>query len=226
MFYLGLAVAVFVITHIGLSSTPLRGVIVQKIGENGFTGLYSVVALATLVWMVMTYNRAPHYEYLWIPGPGLRHLPLIIMPIALIFLVAGVTAKNPTSVKMEQSIEDENVVRGILRITRHPVQWAILSWALVHIVANGDLASLFFFGGFFMLSASGTVLIDRKSSRTLGERWQWFAGQTSNVPFAAILTGKNRLALGEIGWTRIVGGLLLYAALLHAHSYLFGVRPF
>lgn len=226
MFNLGLSVAAFVITHIGLSSTPLREIIARKIGENGFIIIYSALALITLIGMIIAYSQAPHHIFLWLPGPGVRHLPLIVMPFVFIFLVAGVTAKNPTSLKMERSIEDENVVQGIVRITRHPVQWAIIAWALVHILANGDLASLIFFGGFLILSVSGTFLIDKKLGKSLGNKWQEFAQKTSNVPFAAILFGRNHLALAEIGWLKVIIGLVLYGVLLHAHVYLFGVRPY
>jgi uncharacterized membrane protein len=41
----------------------------------------------------------------------------------------------------------------------------------------------------------------------------------------AIVQGRQRLALGEIGAWRIALALVLYAALLAAHGRLFGVSP-
>ena len=49
---------------------------------------------------------------------------------------------------------------------------------------------------------------------------------TSNVPFAAILAGRNQLRLAEIGWVKIGVGLAVYVVVLLAHPYLFGVRPY
>jgi uncharacterized membrane protein len=116
--------------------------------------------------------------------------------------------------------------RGILRVTRHPVLWAIALWAIVHLIARGDGASVIFFGGFALLSLSGTVLIDVRKSRAAGAEWQRFAQSTSNVPFAAIIQGRNQFKFEEIGWPKILVGLALYFVLLFAHPYLFGARPY
>lgn len=226
MLLLTAAVAAFLVTHIGLSSTPLRDRLAARLGEKGFLGLYSLIALLTLTGMILAYNRAAPGTFLWVPGPGLRHLPLLLMPVAFVFLVAGVITPNPTGVGMAQVAGRDDAVRGILRITRHPVQWAIFTWAAAHILANGDLASVTFFGGFLLLSALGTRLIDAKLARQQGADWRRFAERTSNLPFAAIVGGRNRLALGELGWKPIVGGLVLYVVVLHSHALLFGAAPY
>jgi uncharacterized membrane protein len=36
--------------------------------------------------------------------------------------------------------------RGIQRVTRHPFLWGVAVWAFVHLIANGDVASLMLFG--------------------------------------------------------------------------------
>lgn len=225
MLNLLMATAAFLITHIGLSSTPLRGRIAARTGEKGFLGIYSLVALATLVWMIMAYDRAP-LSFLWPPAPGLRHLPLLVMPLAAILLVAALRTSNPTAVGMEGTVHQKDVARGILRITRHPFQWAVVLWAAVHILANGDRASLIFFGGFLVLSLAGPWLIDRKLDASLGDDWRRFKEQTSIVPFAAIVRGRNRLALREIGWVNLGLGLGLFLLLLVLHPWLFGAVPY
>jgi uncharacterized membrane protein len=94
----------------------------------------------------------------------------------------------------------------------------------VHILANADAKSTVFFGGFLVLAGLGTVLIDRRKSAL--PDWPRFAGRTSNLPFLAIAQGRNRLVGSEIGWARPAIGLLVYAALLAIHPWLFGVRPY
>jgi uncharacterized membrane protein len=104
--------------------------------------------------------------------------------------------------------------------------WGIVLWGVAHVLARGDLASLLFFGGFTVLAALGTVLIDIRKAATLGEDWKRFAAVTSNLPFAAIAGGRNRFPFGEIGWKRIAAALVVYVLLFFVHPYLFGARPY
>ncbi len=78
----GLAGAAFFISHLGLAHPPVHDRIVGRIGEKGFQGVYLLATLVTLGGMIAGYIYAPHHLYLWIPGPGVRHLPLLIMPLA------------------------------------------------------------------------------------------------------------------------------------------------
>lgn len=221
MTQLVIATAVFLATHF-VPSTPLRAAVVKSTGERGYLGLYTLVALATLGWMIYAYSRAP-IEPLW---PGLRLLPVILMPFALILLFCGVLSRNPTAVGQEKALKAEEPARGILRVTRHPVQWGILLWAAAHVLARGDLKSLVFFGGLLVLSALGTVLIDARKARTLGEDWKRYAKATSNLPFVAIVQGRNSFRAGEIGLVKPLIGLIVYAGLLLFHGWLFGARPY
>jgi uncharacterized membrane protein len=195
---------------------------VRSTSEKAYLGLYTLVALATLGWMIYAYNRAP-LEPLW---PGLRLLPALVMPFAFILVVCGVASRNPTAVGQDKALKADEPARGILRVTRHPVQWGILLWALAHVAARGDLKSTIFFGGFAFLSALGMLLIDSRKARTLGEDWKRFAGATSNLPFAAIAQGRNRFDAREIGIGRPLAGLVLYAVFFLAHPWLFGARPY
>jgi uncharacterized membrane protein len=100
--------------------------------------------------------------------------------------------------------------------------WAIGLWAVSHVIANGDLRSLLFFGAFAALSLGGTVLIDRKKRLALGSNWAPLAEVTSNVPFASLVARRTRLRLRDISLLRVIAGLLLYAVLYNAHSIIAG----
>ena len=195
-------------------------VAVDRLGERAYLALYSVIALVAIVWLSIAYARAPDVE-LWPFAPWMALVPLLLMPVALIFLVAGVSTPNPTAVGAPDMLDPENAARGILRITRHPVMWAIALWGLSHIAANGDLASLVFFGAIVALALIGTLLLDVKYAARQGAAWQRFGQATSNVPFAAVFAGHQRFAPHEIGWTRIAVALALYALLLALHPWLF-----
>jgi uncharacterized membrane protein len=113
-----------------------------------------------------------------------------------------------------------------LRITRHPFLWGVAIWSAFHLSANGDEASVIFFGTFFVLSILGTFSIDAKRRRKMGVAWAAFAAKTSNIPFAAAITGRNSLKLGEsFGW-RFWVAALLFVTVLFAHAHIFGVSPF
>jgi len=221
----GLTSAAFVISHLGLASAPLRDRLVVRLGEKSFQGLYGLLALLTLGAMIAAYIQASHHLYLWPPGPGLRHLPLLIMPLALCLIAGGVLVPNPSALGMAGALDGPEPARGVLRITRHPVMWGVGLWAAVHIVANGDWASLLFFGGFLLTALGGAGHLDRRMAATEGERWQRFAAVTSFLPFAALLAGRQRWVWAELR-RPVAWGLGAFALLLFLHPHLFGVRPY
>jgi len=218
-----LATIVFIVTHF-VPSTPLRSGLVAALGEKAYLGLYSLVALAALGWMIWAFNKAP-YERVWV-GDEFKVWALVLMPFALISVIAGGMTRNAGAVRQEGALATMGDPRGILRVTRHPIQWGIALWALLHLIARGDTASLVFFGGFALLSILGTLLIDARKNRTLGASWQRFASVTSNFPFVAILQGRNQFRFEEIGWKKVLIGLAVYFVFLLLHPVLFGVRPY
>ncbi len=220
---LALAAAVFLLTHY-VSSTPLRPGLVGLLGDTVYLGAYSAVSLAALGWMIWAYARAP-VERLWV-GDEFRVWALLLMPVSTVLLTCGLLGGNPSAVRQEGALRAMGEAHGILRVTRHPVQWAIALWALLHLVVRGDEASVIFFGGLLLLSVSGTMLIDARKDRSIGVDWKRFAASTSNFPFAAILQGRNRFHFGEIGWPKLLAGLALYLALVFLHPVLFGPRPY
>jgi len=227
MWLMLMAGALFLGTHLGLSSTPLRGKLTATLGERGYLGLYSVLALGTLSYLIWLYGELPRYDYFWLPDPGLYLVPKLVMPVALILLVGGFMVKNPTNVGAERLLTEaeggDDLARGVTRITRHPFQWGVILWGLSHLAANGDSISVVFFGTFILLSGSGSVLMDKKKARTLGDAWLPYLNKTSNVPFAAIISGRNRLAINEL-WLPIVVGVGLHVAVFWGHEWVAGVR--
>lgn len=209
-------------SHILLSSTRLRGSLRDQLGERGFLAVYSLTSLVIFAWFVAAYSAAPTIV-LWPRQRWTALVPVSVMPLATILLVAGYSTRNPTAVGMERSARADDPAPGILSVTRHPVMWAIGLWAVAHLIANGDLSAVLFFGSLAALALCGTVLIDRKKQLALGSNWARLAELTSNVPFAALLTGRTKLRWREIGLLRVAAGLLLYAVLYLAHPIITGL---
>jgi uncharacterized membrane protein len=216
------ASAYFLLIHFGVSGTRLRDVLVARLGAGPYRGAFALASVLGIVWIIYAYRHAPAME-LWGLLLGLRPAAYVLVFIAFLFVVIGIATPTPTRVGMESKLaEGPSAVRGVMRITRHPFLWGVALWALVHLIVNGDLASLFLFGSLLLLALGGTVSIDAKRRRLFGEQWTEFAGATSNIPFAAIATGKNELApaLFEIGASRLLVAALIYAVAFYLHGRL------
>jgi uncharacterized membrane protein len=223
--WLALAMVAFVGGHFLLSSPAVRGPLVARLGEGPFLGLYSGVAIAFFVWFLFAYGAAPYVE-LWPAPTWARSLPVIVMPLATLLAVCGYGQPNPTAVMQAIAPAGSDPAPGVLKITRHPIMWSMGLWALAHIPPNGDAASLILFGGLAALALGGTLAIDAKRRARDPEGFGRLAAATSNVPFAAMLSGRARLRYVDIGWWRLLVATLLYFALVLAHPFIAGVALF
>ena len=215
--------SVFLLTHLGVSSTKVRDHIVDMIGEKVYLLIYSLVALVFLVYFIWIYLETPRYDYLWMPNPDLYWLAKLSMPLACVLLVGAFMVRNPSNVGEVLSDGDDvsKLVTGVVCITRHPIQWAIILWGIGHVTANGDIASIIFFSIFVLLSGAGSILLDFKKAKQLGESWRQYELLTSNVPFIALVKGRTSLRLEEL-YMPVALGLLLYGLMYYFHEMLTG----
>jgi uncharacterized membrane protein len=229
------AAVAFVGSHFVLAAPRTRAALVRHLGERGFAGVFSLVAAVTLVVLVIAFSRAPYAE-LWPPLPALRWIPTLVLPFAALLLICGVSQQNPTAVMQGFDPKARDPAPGILKITRHPVMWAIGLWALSHLAPNGDLAALIFFGSIAFLALYGTIQIEAKRRAREPDGFARFAEVTSNVPLAALLSEKcrefwktaygidpARTVWSEIGLWRVTAALALYVTLVIAHPWITGV---
>jgi uncharacterized membrane protein len=220
------AAVVFICLHRVVSGTGLRARIVRRIGEESYGRLFQLASIGSLVWLGFAYAGANHgvvVTGLWVAHPLLRPLQLAVQPLAMLLIVAGLTTSNPGTFRQEAAVDRSDLVRGIVRITRHPFLWGVALFAAGHLVASPTPRNLVLFGTLVFVSLTGTLSIDAKRQRALGAKWAAFAARTSNVPLAAILRRRQRLALGEVGWIRIMAAGALALALVLLHGTLFGV---
>jgi len=222
MLNLFIASAYFLLIHFGVSGTRLRDRLVTLLGAGPYRGAFALASVIGLIWMIYAYRHAPAIA-LWGLVLGLRPAAYVLVFIAFLFVVIGVTTPSPTRVGMESTLgQGTEAARGMVRITRHPFLWGVALWALIHLIINGDLASLILFGSLLVLAVGGTFSIDAKRRRHFGAQWVQFANATSNFPFAAIAAGRNRLApaLAEIGFWRPLAAILVFAAAFYLHGRL------
>ena len=225
------AALAFILLHLLVSGTRVRDALTGAIGQGPYMGLFSLASLGLIVWMCMAYGgaqRSGDNPVFWGAGTLTKEIQLGLMLVAFLLVVPGLTTPNPTSVRQEGALNRPDVVRGMLRITRHPFLWGVAIWAAGHLMVNGDVASLILFGALLALAIFGTVSIDAKRRRALGETWDAFARQTSNLPFAAVVSGRQSFGvaqIAEIGWWRILLAVALWVAAIFLHPMAFGANP-
>jgi len=211
--------ALFLISHLGIISTERNDVLIERFGRNGYLAAYSIVAVFTLGFMILSYADRPVSPYLWVPSPAHWWLTYVLVGLSFVLAVGAFSTKNPTSLGKEGELGTEP--RGVICITRHPFQWAVVLWVAGHMTANGDVASLIFFGTFGLISAFGTYLIDTRMAREQEDAWRVFTARTSNVPFGAIAAGRATLRWKDL-WLPILLGLAVYAAVFVSHGWITG----
>ena len=210
----------FLLTHLGISGSPLRKSLRGAMGEQAYLGIYTLLSFATLGLMIYGYAGVPHHDYIWLPSTSAYMVTKVLLFIALVTLVTGTLTKNPTQVHGDAALDNE--ISGMLKITRHPVQWGILLFAVGHLIANGDTASILFFGTLVVVSLAGMFSMDARKRQEEDPRWQQFMQQTSMMPFAAIAAGRLSLSTADINWMGLVAGIGLYVAVYWLHDLVAG----
>ena len=219
MTQLVLACIAFVGTHF-LLSHPLRAPIVARTGEGAFLGIYSLVAFATLGWMVWAYRAIPDEAFLWDVGDGLWVLATAVMLLASV-LFMGSLLGNPAMPNPGATDDTPPATaRGVFAITRHPMMWSFALWSLAHALVFPQPANLVLVGTIAFLALVGAVAQDRKKEQLRPAFWRGWEAKTSYWPFAAIANGRARLA-GFRGHD-IGGGLVIWLAASWAHIPLTG----
>jgi uncharacterized membrane protein len=209
----------FAATHMALSSQRLRPRLVARLGARGFQGLYSLVALAIFVPLVSTYYAHKHSgPYLWTLWqlPGVRWLGYAVMGAAFVLIVAGFVQPSPAG--MVRARPD---VRGVARITRHPVLMGFGLWGLAHLLlATVHAAELAFFGGFPIFAVVGCEHQDQRKLAA-SEEYRAFLAATPFLPFSRLGFVKG---IAEMPFPlAIAAGIALTWALReYAHAWLSG----
>lgn len=206
------ALVAFVAIHVGISATGVRARLVGMVGEWPYRAVFSLVSLGLLIWMIQSYGAVrddlfdPLNEPMWTPPAWMRWPAVVIGLLGIALAVTGILTRGPTSMGSEKAgLAKSEPAQGILRVTRHPFLWGVVLWGVSHLMNNGDRVNVMLFGALAAMVLFGARSIDRKGAARDPEGWARFAAVSSNAPFAAIVQGRNKLALGEIGWRGLVG---------------------
>ncbi len=207
---------VFAATHMVPSSLRWRPRLVGALGERAFMGLYSVVSLAVFVPLVSIYLDNRHDgPLLWSLsiGPVLRWILYVPMGAAFVLVVGGLVEPNPGSL-----VGRDTTVRGIHRITRHPLLMGFGLFGLVHLPWNGFASDVAFFAGFPLFVLIGCAHQDRRKLSTQGEAYRAWHAATPFLPFTG---GETLRGLRELRPMSLVLGVLVTIGTRLLHGPLF-----
>jgi uncharacterized membrane protein len=221
---LAIAALVFVALHI-LPALKMREWIIARIGDPAYMGLFSLASVLGMAWLITAYRDAPASTPLYETGPALNWFTIAAMLIPIIFVVTGMTSRNPSSILGKDALKTPHRWNDIFAITRHPVMWAIAIWAGLHLLNRPDLTSALLFMPLVLLAIAGSMRQEIRKREKFGDAWNTFASQTSFLPFAGILSGKAKLHFRELGVWRILAAIGLWLALLAMHQPIIGISP-
>lgn len=215
----------FLASHLVLSADAVRGALAGALGEQPFRGIYSLVALGTFIPLIVVFGHHKHAgPMLWyLRGVApLRWLVWLMLLVALIMFVASLITPNPVAL----GAPDNLTPRGILKLTRHPGFVAFALFGFAHMLMNGWAGDLVFFGTFPAVGILGGMHQDRRKLRVMGEGYRRFVEQTSFMPGAALLSGRQRCHPAEdLPLLAIAIGAVLTAVLVAIHPWAFGGHP-
>ncbi len=178
----------------GIHAIPMypaqRTRLVERLSGIGYQVAFAVASLIGLILISRGYGMAQEGGWnpqIWVPPVWTSHIALLLMIPAMIAVVAAYVPSR---------------IRTALK---HPMLVGIKLWALAHLLANGDLASIVLFGGFL-----AWAVVDRIS-----------------VKYRTSLGPLGTAEGGLVGDLTAVGiGLAAYVAFLfYLHNWLFGVWP-
>ena len=104
------------------------------------------------------------------------------MFFSCILLATGAGRANSLSISFRGGQTDMDNP-GILALVRHPIIYTFLLWSSAHVIVNGDVIGLVFFGGMLAFSIIGAKVAEKRARSKLSE--MEFARAQSSQPRAA-----------------------------------------
>lgn len=207
-------------THIGLAVVRER--LVARLGEIGFSALFSAVAAVFFAALVRYYadHRFEGAAGIGLAAvPGMRWLLMAVIVLGFALSVAGlISYPQLPSALFGQTLRTP---RGIERVTRHPFFAGTAVFALAHMLLATHAVGTVFFGGLALLATVGPLHQDRKILARRGSAYAGYLADTSAAPFAAMVAGRQPFIWRELPIGAFAVGAGAALAARHWHASLF-----
>lgn len=191
MLILILGLVIFIGAHsVRIFADGWRGRQIERLGVNGWKGLYSLISIVGFVLLVWGFGQARLQPVLlYTPPAWLRHLNALFTLVAFVLLMAAYVPRN----HLKQKIG-------------HPMLAAVKAWAFGHLLANGMLHDVVLFGT-FLLWAIVNFAVSRRRDRAAGTTY------AVGTPVGDVLT----LVIGAAAW--IVFAFWLHVRLIGVNPF-------
>lgn len=175
MLLLLLSLIVFIGWHLVPSLCPNVSANMQaRFGKGAWHGLFSIGALASLAFLIYAFGQARlETDYLYNPPRGLSHLTVLLMLFAMILVVSAVLPAGHIASK-----------------SKFPLLVAVKLWALSHLFANGETASVMLFVAFLAWAVIVRIIRKRRAN----------AGLMAMKPFVSAQYDVIAIVLGALLW--------------------------
>ncbi|MBW8640237.1 NnrU family protein [Hoeflea sp. WL0058] len=146
MFWLIIGLILFLGAHsVRIVAPDFRQRFMESRGDNAWKGLYTLVSLAGLILIIWGFSIARYGPIIYDPPLWMRYITELLMLFAFISLAVS------------------SVPAGKLKpALKHPMLLSVKIWALAHLLANGDLASLLLFGSFLVWAVADRISEKRR----------------------------------------------------------------
>jgi uncharacterized membrane protein len=214
----------FVGTHIALTTSRIRSVLVARLGTWGFGYLFSAIAAVSfgLAVHALAIHQGEGPPGLGLVGyVGVRWLGIALLVSGVALSVASFWALPVSALALLVGGSPRGP-RGLERITRHPFFVGTALLGVGHVLLASRLVGVIAFSGLALLSIGGAIHQDAKLRSNLGQPYLDYLRQTSIVPFAAILRRRQRFVAREIPWLGFAAGLAVAFALRSVHDAILG----
>ena len=138
-------IIVFLGIHLVPTLPRLRGRLTKAMGVKGYRALHSIVALLGLGLIIWGFGQARPAPVVWTPPDWTRHVAMLLM-LPVFVLMASARLRGRIS-----------------GLAKHPLLLAIKLWALAHLLANGDIASITLFGSFLAFAIYDRISMKRRT---------------------------------------------------------------
>ena len=171
-----LGLAAFIGAHVFVTLRAQRAVVIARIGEWPYKTIMGLVSLVGIILIGYGFGqyRATGWIDVWSPPRWTFYVTQLLMWPASICVVAA-------------------YIRGdIWRTLKHPMLVGVKTWAVAHLISNGDLGSIVLFGSILAWAVYDRITLKRRSDPGAppipagGRRRDWIAIAVGTVLYLAL----------------------------------------
>jgi uncharacterized membrane protein len=142
-----LGLVVFLGAHVFVTMRTQRAAAIARLGELPYKALVSLLSIVGIVLIAYGYGqyRATGWTEIWRPPGWTYYVTQLLMWPASICIVAAYSRGD------------------IWRALKHPMLVGVKTWAVAHLISNGDLGSIVLFGSVLAWAVYDRITLKRRT---------------------------------------------------------------